>query len=179
MKSAKHILFALAVTLFPFSTAFAIPITINFTASGFSSTSPGGVAAPQDVVSGTIVYEAASETATIDSITSISLNIAGYNYSVGEVGFISPFGGSQLIGGNAINEPNAILHGTDDFWLIWDPTTMTGTELAYSSSSVDANFWSTRNFDSFTVSSSVPEPTSLALLGLGLAGISFARRKQI
>ena len=54
-----------------------------------------------------------------------------------------------------------------------------GSQLSIALSSTDHQV----NFDSLTLNASsisaVPEPTSLALLGLGLAGFSFSRKKKL
>ena len=51
----------------------AIPITLSFTAEQFPDTN--NIAAPNALVAGTIVYEAADIHAPIDSITSIVLRV--------------------------------------------------------------------------------------------------------
>ena len=74
---------------------------------------------PQEIVSGEITWLAASPTATIDSLVSISLTISGHTYTLEEIGFVSPISPCcELIGGE-INSPNRIDSFTDDFWIIW------------------------------------------------------------
>jgi len=171
------ILLILSIFVFPFGQAFAIPITVDFTVSGFPSSV--GIPAPTDPVSGSIVYDALSETADIDSLTSISLSIAGHNYALSEIDFISPWSGNQLIYGKVSN--TSIFPETNDFWLYWDKATLTPYSFAYASDTVEFSIWtvsSPSNFDTFSVTSAVPEPATLALMGIGLAGMGFARKKR-
>jgi hypothetical protein len=152
--------------------AQAIPIEVNFTIedfrSPFSSTPP-----PTDPVMGRIIYEAESITATIDSLTAIDLMIDGHTYSLGEIGFISPFAARQKIGGS-LNGVNVMASGTDDFQFDWFKETLTPMKFSYTSS-LHEGFWNSNTFSSFSVtaSSPVPEPGSLFLLGSGLFGLGF------
>src|SRR5258708_4241210 len=93
------------------SPARAIPITVSFTASGFPAR------APADPVTGIITYDAASTTASINALTSVSLTIAGHTYSLGELAFASNV--DQFIGG-ALNGVGGLDLGTNDFALVWD-----------------------------------------------------------
>ncbi|MFL6674521.1 MAG: PEP-CTERM sorting domain-containing protein [Massilia sp.] len=72
----------------------------------------------------------------------------------------------------ALNSLNAALVGID-----WTGAPVT---MAIVASSVGWPGWSLHVADaSFSVTSEVPEPASLALIGLGLAGFAAARRKSL
>ncbi len=149
--------------------AQAITIEVNFALSNFNSPNP-----PTDPVIGTIIYEAVSTTANIGSLTSIDLTIAGHVYTIGEVGFASPFqSGSQLIGG-LVNGLITIQNGTDDFWLLWNQSTLVPTLFGYTTARNTYYSWMTSSFSSFSVAeaSTVPEPTALVLFFFGLVGMA-------
>ena len=149
--------------------AHAIPITVSFQASGF----PAG--APTDPVVGSLVYDAASTTSNINSLTSVNLTIAGHTFTVGELGFTSPFGSQQLIGG-LLNGVNGIGSGTDDFLMQWNETTLIPVNFIYST---PASIVASTNFTQFSVTATVPtvpEPGSLALLLAGATCLGIARR---
>jgi len=163
--------------------ASALPITASFSVTGF----PAG--APADPVSGTIVWEADSPTAPIQSLTSISLTIDGHAYSLAEVGFLSPFfGTTDLIAGNVSNLLTLWV-GTDDFVLAFDRATATPNHFGYISADVP-NFFLGQQFTSFSITAgaarapaavgagSVPEPATLTLLGVALAAGACARRRR-
>jgi len=161
----------LLLLMLPVATAQAIPIEVSFTATNF------GVGAPGSIVSGSVVYDSVSLGTPIDSLTSISLTLNGYTFSIGEVGFVSPWGANSDLIGGSLNGANAIAPGTNDFWFIYDRLNQTGSQFAYSTA--NSTFWSTSSFSSFSINEvgQVPEPTVLTLLSLGIIGFSFTRSK--
>jgi hypothetical protein len=137
-----------------------------------------------DPVTGSIVYDAASTTSNINSLTSINLTIAGHTYLLSEVGFISPAGSNQLIGGLSFGV-GGIFHGTDDFSIRWNETTLIPFDFTYATTLPSGGIFRSATFTQFSVTAAaaVPEPSSLALLAAGVASLCvflpFARRRLI
>jgi len=155
--------------------AQAAPITVQFQASGFTDLGIGN-SPPTDPVSGTIIYEAASTTASIESLTSIALTIHGHTYSIGEVGFITPYGTGQAIGG-LVNGVDFVSSSTNDFAITWTGT-LQPFEFYYASSSISYSVWVTENFDQFSITAptDVPEPGILILLGISMFSLVGLKR---
>jgi hypothetical protein len=145
--------------------ARAATIQLEFSALGFTS-------APQDPVSGTLVYEAPSLTEDISSLTSISLTIDGLAYGIGEISFANLSPNSQYIGAS-LSGPTSVQSQTKDFRLGFDPKEeITFAVFIYSSPSAPG-IW---NATSVSINRSfVPEPSSAILVMLGLATLATGR----
>jgi hypothetical protein len=188
MKRVLFLMFVICgVLLFAAHTVQAIPITVDFTAQNLTS-GKSFIPSPIDQVSGTIIYDAASTTANINSLISINLTINGYTYGLSEVGFISPyFGGSasarQIIGGsvNGVNGTHPT-ENTNDFWLVWDQSTLAPLSFNFCLPNyVGVAWWATDPTDiviSVRESSPVPIPGALVLFGSGLVGLAGYGRKR-
>ena len=113
--------------------ARAATIQLEFSALGFTS-------APQDPVSGTIVYEAPSLTEDISSLTSISLTIDGLAYGIGEISFANLSPNSQYIGAS-LSGPTGVQSQTKDSRLGFDPKEDLRYVWSYELKILGANGW--------------------------------------
>jgi len=167
----KSTLVAAVLMLASIGSAQAVPVKVDFTATGF------GGGAPQSSVAGTFVYDAVSlHSNIVNSLTSIDLTVAGHTYTLGEVGFISPFGSNIIFGGN-LCAVNCMSSSTHDFWFYWNPASLTGMNFSYSTVG-SGSFYSSSSFTEFTQTTGVPEPMSLGLLGAGLLAMWSLRRRR-
>ncbi len=145
-------------------TAHALAFQMEFTATNFS----GG--APVDPVSGSITYEAASDTAVVVSFISVDLTIAGHVYTISELGFQFLATTNFTIGGSA-SGVSGIPGNTDDFRIGWDPTAPTPSLFQYTTLDTGPLFESV-TFEEFSITPA-PEPSTLALFATGLALLGF------
>lgn len=150
----------------------AASITLEFTATNFLPHTGSGTA-PTDPVSGVIIYEAASVTSPVLSISSISLVIDGHSYSVSEVGF-GPVLGGTVIGANVNGATNInTTSAADDFALFFNPGVPEfSPQLSYTSAALFTSgniIFQSRTFASFVASeiAAVPGP----ILGAGWPGL--------
>ena len=164
-------------SFFGLKPAYASPILVSFTYSGF------GAGAPQDPISGSIIYDAASTTSKMNSLTSISLTIAGHAFSVAEVGFLNQtsFGNDSILIGGLLNGVNGLRAASNDFIVSW---TWTGGNFKPGTfqytTQLSGKFWGwspvgtlkdfqVKDFQaSDAQDASIPEPGSLTLLGAGM-----------
>ena len=161
--------------------ALAIPITVNFTAKNFTNIGDFINQAPTDPVSGTIVYDAASTTANIISLSSITLAIDGHSYALGDIDYLTNYLGTQQLIGGSVGGVISLVSGSNDFGLDWGQSTLLPSVFAYTSSNDQGGLWETQDIV-FNVAgpASVPEPETYTMLlaGLGLLGFTARRRKN-
>jgi PEP-CTERM motif len=161
----KSVLFAVSLSAVPLTPAFAIQVTLSFTASGF------GPGAPTDPVTGSFTYDAASITSNPTLLTAVNLTIDGLAYTLPEVGFDIE-GDNALIGG-VLNGVDAVESGTNDFFLAWNPATSTPQAFVYATP--ETSIFASENFPRFSVTAAAtPEPSTWAMLMIGFAGLGFA-----
>lgn len=180
----RSLFFAVCVMLSGTGSVLATPIAVSFEITGFAPSN--GNAAPTDPVIGTIIYNAASISSPINSVSSINMTLAGHTYTVSEVGILTPLSipGGTLIGfGGILNEDGSVSSMTDDFWLRWNVNDLTPFDFVYSSSA-QSGIWSTqitqanKFFTKFNVSV-VPEPATVLLILLGFVGLLPFRRLRL
>jgi hypothetical protein len=140
---------------------------VNFTATGFIPLSPppDPQTVPQNPVSGSFVFEAASATSPITALDSVNLTIAGHAYALADVSFHSPSGTATVIGGST-GGPNSIVSGANDFYIEWTTAKSIPFDFEYSTAANNQVFESVE-FPTFAitpVAGTVPEPASAWLL---------------
>lgn len=182
MKKIISVLLVGVAICFLFSVdASAYSFQLDFTATNFSSYIGDTTPSPETSISGSFGFEAASINSPIDALTSVDLMIAGFNYTLADITFKSPFGLVESIiggiGGFPGDEANTVFWGSNDFWLQYDFTTLTPVDFLYSVDSVSTTGWRSEEFSRFDVSP-VPEPSTFLLLGGGLAGLAFVVRRR-
>ena len=146
--------------------ARAIPITVSFEATGFT----GVGVPPADPVVGSIVYDAASTTANINSLTSINLTIAGHTYTLTELDFasVSP---NQFI--EALTNHTTLVRGNNNFEISWMTPQLNNPSFLYSAPGA-SDIYLSKTFTQFSVTAEqtpVPEPTSLSILLTGAVSL--------
>jgi hypothetical protein len=167
LHARRHELIALALLAFAsIAAAQEVTVTMQFTAANFAGAAyilgqPPGLA-PTDPVSGTIVWQAASANAPIQSFDSINLTIAGHSYSAGEITYQdrSDIDGTYLIGFPVL------ANSANNFWMMWYPNSMTPYQFAYTAANTNGE-WSTYTFTDFTITYITDPPTALSIKIIG------------
>ncbi len=164
-------------------TADAVPIELIFEFDMNDAASP-----PADPWTGTIIYNAASTTAQVDSIISVDMTVQGHSYTVGELIFGTYFTGPDVqyiagaIGGVFSGLP-AMISGTNDFRIVW--VRSTGIALLNQETTLTAPGFSCCFTPLSTTEFSLteaPEPSTLALFATGLVLLAFMgwrRRRSV
>jgi hypothetical protein len=177
MKTIRTFIMAAIVLSATAGPSPALTFNTAFTVGGFPMSN--GNLAPEDLVSGNIVWMAPNIHSEPQSFVSIDLTIDGHTYTVPELGHFNVLPNRNGIGG-LIADANGIWNQTDDFWISWDGDSLMPLSFAYASSKLSGT-WSVFTvfdpgcFQSFQITP-VPEPSAAALLMCSAAAVLWRRR---
>ena len=163
-----------AACLFCASAAQAGVFKLDFTVAGFGKGIFSNLSAPQDPISGSILFTAESLGAVVTSIDAIDLVIAGHIYTPLEIGV--NFYGNGYVFGAIANGIGVTRAATDDFYLILSSSS---NVFAYAHSGVFDTWVSRGVTATYTPQAeAIPEPASILLLLAGLGGVALLRRRH-
>jgi hypothetical protein len=153
--------------------ANAISVKLEFAAVGFNVSNNNS--APDDPVSGTIIWTADSINSTVQSIDFVDLTINGHTYGVTDVGFSNDHASVIAIGANTFGV-TGLANFSNDFYLRWDRNTLNPVgQFGYATKGV-SGIWAAP-YSSFSITA-IPIPAAVWLFGSALAGLGWMRRKQ-
>jgi hypothetical protein len=146
--------------------ASAVTVVLDFTVNGG--------------INGQITYQAPTLNGDISSLSAISLTIDSHDYTLGEVGFISPWQAGQSLIGGILNGVDSVVDGTDDFVLLFNPSSSSGLFFTYTTSAHPLDEINTVGSFTLTELRATPLPAALPLFttGLGALGLLGWRRKK-